>query len=290
MTNSPFTPAIDDLTAPLVTIDGGATRSTNDTTPPISGTTDEPAGRAVTVTVDDQTLTTTVRTGGSWTVSANALSAGPHDVLASITDPSQNTGTATQTLTVDVTAPAVSIDGGATTATNDTSPSISGTTDEAGNPTVTVTVAGQTLTTTADDAGSWHVNAAALSEAPHLVVASATDAAHNTGMATQILSVDVTVPVVTIDGGATRSTTDTSPWTYGTTAEQAGTIVHVTIAGQDLAATVPPTCTWGVQRDHPVEPATTRCRRRSPSCRQHRHRRADPDGHDLRYGRDLSTR
>lgn len=247
MTNSPFPVAKDDLTAPLVTIDGGAARSTNDTTPTISGTTDEPAGRAVIVTVGGQTLTTTIGAGGLWGVSATVLTSGPHSVTASITDASQNVGTATQTLTVDVTAPVLSIDGGANRATNDTTPEISGATDAPPGAVVTVTVGGQTLTSAAvGEGGAWVVTAAALAEDAHNVVASVSDDAGNTANATQILRVDLTVPVVTIDGGATRSTVDTSPWTYGTTAEQAGTTVHLTIGGQDLTATVQPGGGWGV--------------------------------------------
>ena len=245
LANSPVTKPIDDLTAPLVGIDGGPARSTNDPTPMITGTTDEPAGRPVTVTVGGQTLTSTVRTGGVWALSATTLSAGPHDVLASITDPSQNTGTATQVLTVDGSAPAVTINGGASSATKDTTPTVSGTTDEPGSPTVTVTVGGQTLTTTAL-AGAWSVDATVLSEAAHLVVASVDDAADNTGTASQVLVVDVTVPVVTINGGPQASTDDTSPWTFGTTAEQAGTTVQLAIGGQALVATVLPGGTWGV--------------------------------------------
>ncbi|HSV38330.1 MAG TPA: ice-binding family protein [Nocardioidaceae bacterium] len=246
LTNSPFTEPIDDLTAPTVTLDGGATRSTNDSTPTIAGTTDEPVGKAVTVTLAGQTLSSTVGAGGSWSVGATALSSGPHNVVASITDASQNTGTATQVLTVDVTAPVVSINGGAMRSTNVFAPPISGTTDEPGNTTVTVTVGGQTLTTTASEAGTWSVDAATLTEAPHSVEASVTDAAQNIGTAAQILSVDATVPVVTIDGGEARSTDDTSPWIYGTTAEQAGTVVQVTVAGQVLTATVLAGGTWGV--------------------------------------------
>jgi hypothetical protein len=93
------------------------------------------------------------------------------------------------------------------------------------------------------------VDAATLAEATHSVTASATDAAQNTGTRHQVLSVDLTVPVVTIDGGATRATDDTSPWTYGTTAEQAGTTVHVSIGGQALTATVLSGGTWGVSAE-----------------------------------------
>ncbi len=246
LANSPVTQPIDDLTDPLVSINGGATRSTNDATPAISGTTDEPAGRAVHVTVGGQNLTTTVAAGGVWSVSANTLAPGPHDVVATITDPSQNVGTATQVLTVDVTAPVVTFDDGASAATKDKTPLISGTTDAPADTPVTVTVAGQTMHTTVGNADDWSVTAATLTETAHNVVASVEDAAHNTGSANQILTVDVTKPVVTIDGGAARSTDDTSPWIYGTTAEPAGTTVHVTIDDQELTATVLDDGTWGV--------------------------------------------
>ena len=187
-----------------------------------------------------------VGAGGLWSVSAGALQPGQHDVEATITDASQNTGTATQVLTVDVTAPVVTIDGGARAATKDTTPTISGTTNTPLGSSVTVTVDEQTLTTTVDSSGDWSVGATALAEDAYLVVASADDSAQNTGTASQVLTVDVTLPVVTIDGGATRSTSDTSPWTYGTTAEKEGTTVHLTIGGQTLQATVAADGTWGV--------------------------------------------
>ena len=75
---------------------------------------------------------------------------------------------------------------------------------------------------------------------------SVEDAAHNIGTASQILDVDVTLPVVSIDGGASATTVDTSPWIYGRTAEKAGTIVHVAIGGQSLTAIVLPVARWGV--------------------------------------------
>jgi hypothetical protein len=245
LANSPITKPIDDLVAPVVAITGGPTRSTNDTTPSISGTTDEPGSPLVTVTIGSQVLTARA-IAGSWTVSAGTLSAGPHSVAASVRDPSGNIGEATQTLTVDTANPDVTITGGDTSATKDTTPTISGTTDEPGTPTVAVTVGGQSLTTTAGAGGAWSVDAAALTETSHRVVASVRDEAGNTGTETQVLTVDVTVPVLMIDGGATRSTSDTSPWIYGNTAEQSGTIVHVDLGGQALTATVQPGGTWGV--------------------------------------------
>lgn len=246
MTNSPVTQPIDDLTAPVVTIVHGAAHSTNDSTPPIAGTTDEPAGRPVTVTVGGQTLTATVAAGGDWAVSANELSPGPHTVVASSTDASQNTGTATQVLTIDTTAPSVSINGGATRSTKDITPTISGSSDEPFGTEVNVIVDLQTLRTTVGLGSAWTVDATALEERYYTVVASVLDPAGNTGTAYQSLTVDVTVPVLAINGGATRSTVDTSPWINGTTGEQAGTTVRVSIGGQALTATVLTGGTWGV--------------------------------------------
>jgi hypothetical protein len=183
---------------------------------------------------------------GAWTVSADTLTAGEHPVTAAVVDPSGNRGTASQLLTVDTSLPIVAISGGATKDTNDTTPTISGTTDQPLASVVTVTVGGQTLTAAADAAGAWSVTADALTETAQLVRASVTDDSRSVGSSNQVLTVDVTLPVLTIDGGPSRSTVDTSPWIYGTTAEKAGTIVQVTLGGQSLAATVQSGGTWGV--------------------------------------------
>ncbi len=246
LANSPFAITKDDLTPPEITIDGGPARATRDASPPISGTTDEPAGGLVTVTVADQTVTTTVGEGGVWSLGTSTLPPGDHDVTASITDPSRNLGEASQVLTVDLTAPEITIDGGAVRATRDLTPTISGTTDQPGDAPVTVVVGGQTLATTADAEGLWTVTTSTLDESPYGVAASVEDEAGNTATASQVLTVDVTTPVVTIDGGPTRSTSDTSPWTYGTTAEQAGSTVVLVVGDQRLTTTTASGGTWGV--------------------------------------------
>jgi hypothetical protein len=247
LANSPITQPVDDLVPPVVAIEGGSTASTGDTTPRISGTTDEPGSPLVTVTIGSQVLTARA-VGGIWTVSAGTLGSGPHTVVASVTDPSGNRGTATQTLTVDTSVPVVTIAGGATAATNDTTPTISGTTDQPGSPTVTVTVGGQTWNTTAAD-NAWTVEADALPETAHLVEAFVSGAANRIGSGSQVLTVDLTLPVLTINGGPSRSTSDTSPWIYGTTAEKAGTIVDVGVGSQSLTATVLAGGTWGVSAE-----------------------------------------
>ena len=115
--------------------------------------------------------------------------------MASVDDAALNTGTANQVLSVDVTLPVVTLDGGAARSTEDTSPWIYGTTAEQAGTQVLVTVGGQTLNATALSGGAWGVSATTLSPGSHTVVASITDAAQNTGTATQVLTVGTT------DGG-----------------------------------------------------------------------------------------
>ncbi len=94
-----------DTVAPDMSIDGGAAVATTDTTPTITGSTSAVAGSIVTVTVAGQTRTTLVQANGSWNVSPNALSIGVEQIVASVSDPAGNVGTATQELTVSDTAP-----------------------------------------------------------------------------------------------------------------------------------------------------------------------------------------
>ena len=101
-----------DTVAPAVTIAGGANALTNDATPDISGTADVAAGTTVTVTLADETLTALVQAGGAWSVTAAALSDGPHRVVVSVSDAAGNPAGATQTLTVDTVSPVVAITGG----------------------------------------------------------------------------------------------------------------------------------------------------------------------------------
>ena len=141
---------------------GGGSDLTNDPTPTIAGTTDAPVGSAVLVTVDGQTLATTVQAGGTWSVTAAGVADGTFTVVAFVTDLVGNTAAAPQLLTVDTVAPVVMITGGGSVLTNDATPTIAGVSDAAVGSSVTVTVAGQTLITTVQTGGVWSVSAAAL--------------------------------------------------------------------------------------------------------------------------------
>ena len=95
--------------APVVTINGGATFLTKDPTPTLSGTTNAAAGRPVIVTIDGQTLNTTVQSDGTWSVTASAVLANTYDVMAKIRDAAGNAGFATQSLTAEINPDAVDL-------------------------------------------------------------------------------------------------------------------------------------------------------------------------------------
>ncbi len=232
--------------APTVTYTNGPVASTSNTTPRISGATNAAVGSLVVVDVGGQTLHATVQPGGSWNVTAAALATGVVTVITSITDPDGNIGTATQTLTVDSTAPtSIRIAGGASVSTNDDTPTISGTTDAADGRIVTVTIAGQTLTVPVG-AGTWAVTAARLDDGVYVATAAVDGMGGNPGSATQSLTIDTVAPVVVIGSGdGAVQSTDPTPDISGSGATP-GSTVTVTVAGQTMTTTVGPDGTWTV--------------------------------------------
>ncbi len=233
-----------DTVLPVVTLDDGPALTTNDRTPTISGTSDVAPGSVVTLTLDAQTRTALVQTGGTWNVTPATLGDGTRTVTASVSDPAGNDGTDTLALTVDTTAPAVAIAGGASDLTNDDTPLIAGTADVAAGTTVTVTLADETLTGPVDGDGNWSLTAATLSDGPHRVVMSVSDAAGNPASLTQILTVDTVSPLVAITGGPTATTSDHEPTIAGTSDAATGTTVTVSIAGQIMTTLVQANGTW----------------------------------------------
>src|SRR6185503_5611073 len=172
---------------------------------------------------------------------------GVSTVTASVSDLAGNTGTATQALTIDLTAPVATITGGASKTTGDATPAITGTaTGAAAGSSVSVTLDGQTLTSTIAVSGAWSVTAAAVSNGSYPVIASVADAAGNLGTASQSLTINAVLPVVTISGGLSMSTIDPTPTVAGSTTAVAGSLATVTIAGQTLIAFVQPGGSWNV--------------------------------------------
>jgi Ice-binding-like/Bacterial Ig-like domain len=178
-----------DTVAPPVTITGGPNALTNDATPNISGTANVARGTTVTVTLADQTLTGLVGSDGTWSVTAAALADGPHRVIMSVSDAAGNLATFTQWLTVDTVPPIVTITGGRTASTNDLDPTITGTSNAAPGTTVTVSIAGQTMTTLLQTKGTWNATPSAVGAGTWTIIASAPDPAGNVGSAAQTLTI-----------------------------------------------------------------------------------------------------
>ncbi len=231
--------------SPALTITGGTTAYTTDTTPTISGTTDLEAPGLVTVTVNGQTLSATP-SNGSWSVTSAILANGEYPVVASVTDGAGNSVSATQTLTVDTVLPVVTLDGEPSATTNDSTPTIAGTSDVAPGTTVQVTVHAQTLTALVQTGGFWNVTTAALPDGAHTVTASVTDPAGNPGTDSQSLTIDTAAPGISITGGSAVLTNDATPVISGTADVPAGTAVTVTLGGQTLNGTVQDDGTWSV--------------------------------------------
>ncbi|WP_230125827.1 Ig-like domain-containing protein, partial [Pseudomonas sp. Bi70] len=231
-----------DTTAPAITVDAPAI--TNDTTPTITGTTDAPVGSTVTLTITQGTnvitVTTPVLAGGTYTVDIpQALAEGPYTVGAEVTDPAGNTGTATDDGAINTTAPAITVDAPATT--NDTTPTITGTTDAPVGSTVALTITQGTtvfnVTTPVLAGGTYSVDVPqALGEGPYSVDAEVTDAAGNTGSATDSGTIDTTAPSITVDAPAISN--DTTPTITGTTDAPVGSTVTLTVTQGSTVITV----------------------------------------------------
>ena len=241
-----------DATAPTITIN--APGSDNDTTPTLSGTTDATPGSTVTLTITDsagntQTVTAIVQADGTYSADVPAeLAEGEFTVNASVTDEAGNTATADTTGEIDTTAPTITIN--APGSDNDTTPTLSGTTDATPGSTVTLTItdsAGNTQTVTAivQADGTYSVDVPAeLAEGEFTVNASVTDEAGNTATTDTTGVIDTTAPSITIDTIATGN--DTTPTLSGTTDAAPGSTVTLTITD---SAGVTQTVTAIVQAD-----------------------------------------
>lgn len=238
-----------DLVAPVVSIVPGPTDSTNDTTPTIVGTSDVAIGTTVSVTIDGGAPRTALVNADGWNITpSTSLTAGDHTIVASVTDPAGNVGTATQTLTIDTSEPTVIIDGGSSRSTGDATPAITGSSpDVPVGSDVTVEVAGQTLTTTIAIDGTFSTTAAAITpNGTYFVLVTVTDEAGNDGDANQSLTITAIPPTVAFTNGSVAATNDTTPLISGTTDAPVGSLVVVEVNAQILNATVQPGGSWNV--------------------------------------------
>ncbi|MBH0010625.1 Ig-like domain repeat protein [Pseudoalteromonas sp. NZS100_1] len=244
-----------DTLAPTLTLD--TVGATNDSTPTISGSSNAPVGTVINISVSDgtttETFTATVQADGSWSADVpNALTDGPLTIEASVSDSAGNTTTLSETATLNTTAPSISIN--ALVDTNDTTPTINGTSDAADDTTISLTFedsAGNITTVdTTVTGGVWSVDApSVLAEGEYTVTAEVDDGLGNIGSATEAGEIDLTAPsLVIVDNGVSNDTTPTISGTSDAPQGSEVTIVVTDSAGaqQTITATVGGSGAWSV--------------------------------------------
>ncbi|MEI8648194.1 Ig-like domain-containing protein [Paraglaciecola sp. Hal342] len=229
-----------DTVAPSISVD--APDNSSDATPSITGTTSTaPVGATVTITVTGsdsavQNLTATVQSDGSFHVDVPvALEEGSYTVEATVADAAGNTATDSDTGSVDTQAPTLSIV--APDNSNDATPTITGSTDEPENATVSILVTDaqgveQTLSATVQSDGSFSVDVPSdLAQGNYTVQASITDAAGNSTTESDTGSIDTVAPSLTVE--APDNSSDATPTITGTTDEPDNAIVSITVTGNN---------------------------------------------------------
>ncbi|MFW1919019.1 Ig-like domain-containing protein, partial [Acinetobacter baumannii] len=209
-------------------------------TDPVSGQA-EP-GSTVTVTYPDGTTATVVAgTDGSWSVPNPGNLVDGDTVTATATDPAGNTSLpGTGTVSADITAPVVALDD---VLTNDSTPALTGTVNDP-TATVVVNVDGVDYPAVNNGDGTWTLadnTLPTLTDGPHTITVTATDAAGNVGNDTAVVTIDTVAPNAPVldpinatdpvSGQAEPGSTVTVTYPDGTTA--------TVVAGTDGSWSVP---------------------------------------------------
>ncbi|MEG5548519.1 Ig-like domain-containing protein [Enterobacter wuhouensis] len=225
------------------------------------------SGTQVTVTLNGKTYTATIQNDGTWTTTVPVADVGAladgasYQVTVSAQDSVGNSASATHGISVDTTAPVVSI---ATLSGDDMLNALEaqqpltvhGSSSAEAGQTVTVTLGGKTYTAVVANDGTWTLDVpaadlAALSQGALTVTASVNDRAGNGGQTTHTLTVDTVAPTVTIGTVADDDIVNNAEQLAGqtisgtTTAEQ-GQTVTVSFNGHSYQATVAANGTWSV--------------------------------------------
>ncbi|EOT7376465.1 TPA: Ig-like domain-containing protein [Enterobacter cloacae] len=225
------------------------------------------SGTVVTVTLNGKSYTATIQSDGSWSTTVPAADVGAladganYQVAVSAQDSAGNSASATHSISVDTTAPVVSIatlsgDDVLNAAEAQQPLTVHGSSSAEAGQTVTVTLGGKTYTATVADDGTWTLDVpatdlAALSQGALTVTASVNDNAGNHGQTTHTLTVDTVAPTVTISTVADDDIVNNAEQLAGqtirgtTTAEQ-GQTVTVSFNGHSYQATVAADGTWSV--------------------------------------------
>ena len=234
----------------------------------LSGTSDQPAGTAITVTLNGQNYSATTDASGNWsvTVPASAVSAlgeATYSVTASVTNAQGNSSTASHNVQVNTALPGVTINPVTTddiinAAEAGSAQTISGqVTGAAAGSTVTVELGGKTYTATVQADLSWSVSVPAadwqaLGNGELTVNASVTNAVGNTGSGTRDITIDASLPGLRVDTVAGDDVVNiiehsqAQVITGSSSGFAVGTALNVVINNQTYAATVLANGSWSV--------------------------------------------
>ncbi len=225
------------------------------------------SGTQVTITLNGKSYTATIQSDGSWTTTVPAADVGTladgasYQVSVSAQDSAGNSASATHTISVDTSAPVISVntlsgDDVLNAAEAQQALTVQGSSSAEAGQTVTVTLGGKTYTALVANDGTWTldvpaVDLAALSQGALTVTASVNDKAGNSGQTTHTLTVDTIAPAVTISTVADDDIVNNAEQLAGqtisgtTTAEQ-GQTVTVSFNGHSYQATVGADGSWSV--------------------------------------------
>ncbi|RSB30818.1 Ig-like domain-containing protein [Enterobacter cloacae] len=225
------------------------------------------SGTQVTVTLNGKSYTATIQSDGSWSTTVPAADVGAladgarYQVSVSAQDSAGNSASATHGISVDTTAPVVSIatlsgDDVLNAAEAQQPLTVHGSSSAEAGQTVTVTLGGKSYTATVANDGTWTLDVpaadlAALNQGALTVTASVNDKAGNSGQTTHTLTVDTVAPTVTISTVADDDIVNNAEQLAGqtirgtTTAEQ-GQMVTVSFNGHSYQATVAADGSWSV--------------------------------------------
>ncbi|EPM8969332.1 Ig-like domain-containing protein, partial [Enterobacter hormaechei] len=230
-------------------------------------TTNVEAGQTVTISLNGRIYTTTVDDSGNWTYTVPSadlagLKDGDASVQVSVTNVNGNSASAGREYSVDATAPSVTIN---TIATDDilnaseaqSDLAISGTSTAEAGQTLTVSLNGKDYTTTVSANGSWTLNVpaadlAGLTDGSVTMTAAVSDKAGNPASVDHTLTVDVTVPAVTIHTVAGDDVINVAEHNQAqivsgsATGAAAGDTVTVTIGGQSYTTVLDAAGNWSV--------------------------------------------
>ncbi len=259
------------LTAPVIAINTLAVDDVINATEKgqdlqVSGTSNQPEGTAITVTLNGINYTATTDASGNWSVTVpaanvSALGEASYAVTASVTDAAGNSASTGHSVLVDSALPQVTINPVATddiinaaevAAGQTLSGKVSG---AASGDTVTITLGGNTYTATVQDDLSWSVNVpssvlTAIGNGDLTVSASVTNGHGNTGTGERDITIDANLPGLRVDTVAGDDVINSIEHaqnliiTGSSDGLATGAALTVTVNGKTYAATVLADGTW----------------------------------------------